>query len=143
MLVTWVLAGLCAVPAGPRAHAVVIGINDSPSPELPALRYADDDAVQYAQLFSELGMAVHLLAAPDAATTELHPRLELAGPPTAAALRRALAEVADDWRGAGATGELYLVYAGHGDVAHGQGFLVLADGPYSRSDLRRDFLDGI
>ncbi len=52
--------------------ALIIGVNRGADSELPELRYADDDAARYQELFRLLGARTHLLARMDANTKRLH-----------------------------------------------------------------------
>jgi len=144
-LLVLLLAALPALAADPDAAvAVVVGHNASPDLDRPALRYADDDAVQYAELFDELGCHTHLLTELDEGSQKLHPALAPDGPPSRAAIREALAAVnrtAEQRRAQGGRTTLYFVYTGHGDVRHGEGFITLKDGPLSRDDFYREVLE--
>ena len=93
-LLLWASA---AEAAGQPRYALVIGNNRPPlaRADLPSLRYADDDAVRYQELFLRLGAQTHLLTVPDADTQRRHP--EVAGralPPSLEVLRRAVDQVA-------------------------------------------------
>jgi len=112
-----------AAATSPDVYAVVIGYNGGTT-GLPNLRFADDDAVRFALLFSGLDAPQHpsrvwLLSDLDAETTAGLGRAGLTAParvaPTRTALFAALAEVAHQL----ATrpdrpATLYIVYAGHG-----------------------------
>lgn len=128
-----------------RSHtaiAVVIGGNRSDVLGVPALRFADDDAVRYQELFSLFATRVDLLAVLDDDTQRRHP--EAAGisrVPTRgevlAALDRAHRELAEA-KARGETTAFYFVFAGHGFVGeNAEGYLVLQDGRLTRSDLYR------
>lgn len=121
--------------------AIVIGVNDGID-GLPALRYADDDAVQYAALFRVLGVRTHLLAGLDENTRRVHPgALDAARPPTRAELDRAVRAVAADVRAARRRGRrtaLYVVYAGHGELRDGRGVLGLQGAELTGEALLRD-----
>src|SRR5262245_50086994 len=77
-----------AEPAPMVRLAIVIGNNQSPQVE--ALRYADDDALGMHQLFLDAGVDSRLLASFDAATRELHPGAAPHGRATLAALESEL-----------------------------------------------------
>jgi hypothetical protein len=114
-----------AATAGePEIFAVVIGHNGAAA-GLPALSFADDDAIRFALLFRSLareagGGRVWLLAAPDQTTRADLAREGIAlvpdGPPTRTTLFRVLAELGRLLeRPPPVAGRmLYLVYAGHG-----------------------------
>jgi hypothetical protein len=118
-------AGAETPPAGNDIYAVVVGYNGTQD-GLPALRFADDDAVRFSLLLSGFvagGGAgrVALLTRLDDETRRGLATAGLAatpaGPPTRAAVLRALAEVgrALAARPAGAPPPtFYFVYAGHG-----------------------------
>jgi hypothetical protein len=60
------------------------------------------------------------------------------GPPSREALRAAVGRLAARVAAAHARGEraiFYFVYAGHGDVEDGRGYLALTDGHFTRADL--------
>lgn len=119
--------------------AIVIGSNASVDTELPPLKYADDDAARYVDLFRLLGARTYLLTRPDANTTRLHPQAAAeAQPPRAAELEQALAHVAVDVAQARARHVetvLYFLFAGHGSVRNGEGYLTLEDARLSGRDL--------
>ncbi len=142
-----VLAAAVTTPAGAAAagdadtFSIVIGVNDGID-DLPRLRYADDDAVQYAALFRAMGGRALLLADLDDNTRRVHPQaVSLARRPTRTELDRAVREVAAEVRAARRRGrrtELYLVYAGHGELRNGRGVLGLDGAELSGEQLLRD-----
>lgn len=144
-MIAAVLAALLAAPQ-PVRYAVSIGHNGSPDADRPALRYADDDAARFHELLSPTTAGAWLLTTLDAESQELFPGLtRTARPPTRAALAAALAELRgrlDADRRAGRRTELVFYYAGHGDVHEGEGRVALADGWWTRADLRREVLEG-
>lgn len=123
----------------PAIFAVVIGSNTSVDAELPPLTYADDDAARYVDLFRLLGARTYLLTRPDANTARLHPQAAAeAQLPRAAELEQALAHVAVDVAQARARHVetvLYFLFAGHGSVRNGEGYLTLEDARLSGRDL--------
>lgn len=120
----------------PRNYAIVIGYNQSDDPKTPALRYADDDAIQYAHLLEEFGVKTFLLVDPDEATARLYPNLQLAGAPTRNELHRIIEETNIQIRThSPGESQLFFVYAGHGDVKNGEGYINFGDGPFRRNDL--------
>lgn len=127
--------------AEPSGYALVVANNRSLDPSHADLRYADDDGVQYAQLFAELvgPGRVTLLAAPDEATVALSPAWSAsARAPTLEALDAAvdgLARALAADAAAGRATTVWLVFAGHGDVDEGQGYLELADARLTARDL--------
>ncbi len=126
------------------SFAIVIGVNDGID-DLPALRYADDDAVQYAALFRVLGARARLLTAPDENTRRVHPKeVGAARPPTRAELDRAVREVAAEVRAARSRGRrtvLHVVYAGHGELRGGRGVLGLQGAELTGEELLRDVVE--
>jgi hypothetical protein len=146
------LAALAALaPGRARAEtatfAVIVGVNRSVDGDLPALRYADDDAVLYHLLFQQLGATAYLLTRPDDNTRRLHPRAAAeARPPVAVALDRAIAAIASavaQARARGASTRFYFVYAGHGNVRDGQGYISLEDERLTAADLERRVVDAV
>jgi hypothetical protein len=132
----------------PATLAIVVGNNRSSKPGRPPLHYADDDAAKYFHLFSALtgeGDTL-LLTELDRDTARLFP--ELLGrsrPPTGVELRaagEALGRRAAALQAAGRPVRLYFVFAGHGDVEAGQGFIELTDGPFTADDLQ-ELLQGV
>jgi hypothetical protein len=112
--------------------ALIIGVNTSPDPDVPALKYADDDAARYLDLFRALGARTYLLSHLDDNTRRLHPQAAAeAQPARREDLRRAVAGLARDIAQARARGvhsTLYVIYAGHGDVHDAVPYLTLEDG---------------
>lgn len=143
------LGGLTVSASAPAAApeqklAVVVGWNAAPRAELPTLRYADDDAVRWTVLLQTFGAKVELLTDLDADSRKLYgDTLPVPARPTRSALRSAMDRVARQVAAAKAAGGrtvLYFVYAGHGDVDDGQGYVALADGRFFRSDLENEVL---
>ena len=147
----WVVAVLIAtaLPCAPgRARAegtvratfaLIIGSNISVDRDVRPLKYADDDAANYLDLFRVLGARTYLLSRLDDNTRRLHPQAAAeAAEPNRAALERATAQIATDVAQAQARQVetvLYVVYAGHGNVYDGQGYITLEDMRISGSDL--------
>jgi hypothetical protein len=135
-------------PAGevpPALFALVIGVNAGPSPDVAPLRYADDDAARFLDLFRSLGARTYVLSHLDANTRRLHPQAAAeAVAPRRAELRQAAEALARDIAQAHARGvkaTLYVVYAGHGDVRDSVWYLTLEDGPLSGADLLTDVVE--
>jgi hypothetical protein len=140
------LAGLLLLPAlclaAPRERFVlIVGNNTSATLGRPPLQFADDDAAKYEAVFRLLAPEAHVrvLTELDTDTARLFPELgRSAEPPTRARLLGAFEEVARLAREAAAQGrqsELFFLFAGHGDVDKGKGFLELADGAFSADEL--------
>lgn len=126
----------------PPTFGIVVGYNESTDPDASTLQYADDDALQYAALLEEMGAEVRLLVTPDEDTRRLYAKgLPGHAAPTFENLERAF-DAFEAWRlQHPGDSVLYFIYAGHGDVRHGEGYLTLADGELSRSEFYRDVLD--
>nr|WP_153866728.1 MULTISPECIES: caspase family protein [Myxococcaceae] len=128
---------LAAAPApGAQAparasFALIVGVNRSVDEDEAPLRYADDDAARYQDLFRLLGARTYLLTRLDENTRRLHPQAAAeARDPTWAEWQRAVQQLEHDLaqaRAAGVETVLYVVYAGHGNVKNGQGYVSLED----------------
>ena len=133
--------------ADPGMVAVIVGVNTSVDRDLPTLRYADDDAVLYWELFRQLGATTFLLARPDANTRGLHPEAAVAArPPRGDELARAITKATAAVAAARARGDrtvFYFIYAGHGNVRDGQAYIGLEDGRLTGMDLERGVLDAV
>ena len=120
--------------------AIVVGNNGSATLGRAELRYADDDAAKYAALFATgTPEDVELLARFDADTARLFPaQAKKAVAPTRVAMDAAIARMAARAKAAQEHGDSVVftfVFAGHGDVEEGRGFLELEDGRFFREDL--------
>jgi hypothetical protein len=152
VLALWVAgsahAAAAATPAREtRRLALVIGNNQPPRADLPRLRYADDDAVRWAVLFDTLGADVEVLAELDAESRLLYggvvPPMT---PPSRAAVDTAVARIAaaiTHARAGGAHVVFYFIYAGHGDVEDGKGYVALTDAHFTRDDLSKRVLEAV
>jgi hypothetical protein len=133
--------------ANPGIVAMIVGVNTSVDVTLPSLRYADDDAVLYSQLFRQLGATTLLLTRLDDNTRRLHPEFANdARLPRRDELSRAVAEAAATVAAARARGErtvFYFVYAGHGNVHDGQGSIGLEDDRLTGADLAQWVLGAV
>lgn len=131
---------LATADATPRRYAIIIGHNATGDGSRAPLRFADDDAARFFELLGPISAQAHLLTRFDADSQGPFAHLvATARPPTHQRLAEAVAAVraavkAD--RAAGRRSILYFVYAGHGDVDDGHGFVWLADGRFTRADLR-------
>lgn len=147
------LGWLCAleVAAAPAApvpvrRALVIAYNGSNRPDVPDLRYADDDGVRWLEVFRRLGIDAELLTVPDAETSAASPAL-LQGvrEPSRAGVGEAVKRLAERIRGdhaAGAVVDAYLVYVGHGQTdAAGRASLTLLDGTVDQTTLYQTLVD--
>ncbi len=150
------IASLLVAVAAPNAHAsgrevayaIVIGNNAPPStgtPEkLAPLRYADDDAVRYFQLFSRMAYT-RLLVVLDTQTQRRYPGLAAyTEAPTLANFDRVVDELATKMaldRQRGDRPVLYFAFSGHGARDHhGEAFLALIDGALTQQKLYDDVL---
>jgi hypothetical protein len=127
-----------------RRFAIVIGNNHSDQPDALDLRYADDDAIAMHELLIEAGVDSVLLVRPDADTREQLGRPAAAGPPRWQELAKRLGELEGRIRAAnrdGAATSLLVFYSGHGNVAHGEGYVELEDAHLTRTLLRRQILE--
>jgi len=127
--------------------ALVLGVNRSTEPDLSPLRYADDDAVRYNDLFAMLGAQTELLTTLDDNTRRLHPAAS-ATPATIQAFTEAIDRVAlrvETARAAGKNASVYLLYAGHGkrDSRSGKGFLTLEDARLTAQQLQALVVDRV
>ncbi len=136
--------------AGEAAYAsfaFIVGVNKSVDPEVTPLRYADDDAARYLELFRSLGARSYVLTRPDANTRRLHPQVAAeAMLPVRADFDRAAAFLAWDVEQArqrGVKTVLYFVYAGHGNVKDGRGYIALEDGRLDALELEAQVIGRI
>jgi hypothetical protein len=129
--------------AGPATFALIIGSNASIDADLAPLKYADDDAALYLDLFRLLGARTYLLSRLDDNTRRLHPQAAAeAMEPKRASLESALAQAATDVtqaRDRGLQTVFYFVYAGHGNVRNGSGYITLEDTRLTGAELERMF----
>lgn len=135
--------GLRSASADTVTYAIVIGNNAPPAAgtdqALGPLRYADDDAVRYFQLFSLLGEA-HLLAVLDETTQRRYPGVaSVAEPPTVANLHDVVASYAALMAAEKKKGNdpvFYFAFSGHGALDEkGAAFLSLIDGALTQDVL--------
>ncbi len=132
-----------------RTFALVVANNRSLSLALPDLQYADDDAARYYRLFhaAGAGSSVELLTTFDRTSALLYPSLKpLARAATRAELLRAAAKLQKAVQAAHAQGErtqLYFVFAGHGEVAGGRGYLHLEDARIDGTFIEREIIEKI
>ncbi len=126
---------------GPATFALLIGSNASVDRDLPPLKYADDDAARSLDLFRLLGARTYLLSRLDENTRRLHPQAAAeALEPRRAVLEKTLAQIGSDVaqaRDRHVETDLYVMYAGHGNVENGEGYLTLEDLRITGADLAR------
>jgi hypothetical protein len=129
---------------GYASFALIIGVNRSIDRDAPLLRYADDDAARYLDLFRTLGARSYVLARLDENTRRLHPQLAAeAQLPRMREYRQVVAALAADVelaRKRGVKTILYFVYAGHGNVQQGSGYITLEDARLHAANLESEML---
>jgi hypothetical protein len=133
------LCHAASAAAQSAGFALIVTNNRSQSTTRPDLHYADDDGVQYATLFEDLFGSEHvtLLTQLDGETAALHPQVQ-ARAPTHENLDAAVQQLVQRLHAAQTAGlstVVYLVFAGHGDLDRGQGYLDLADGRLTAQEL--------
>ena len=130
------IAGSAGPSQGPEVvnqaiFALIVGVNQSVDADLPPLRYADDDAARYQDLFRSLGARTYLLTRPDENTRRISAQaVAEAREPRQGELARAVAALAADVSQARARGVrtlFYFVYAGHGNLRGSDAYLALED----------------
>jgi hypothetical protein len=141
VLIFVVLTGKTAFSLGAEQQmfALVIGSNTSFDDEIENLRYADDDAVQNAQLLKQLGAEVVLLVNLDRESKEIYSQLE-ATVPSWAALTAAMDKLNDSMQKARSSGKVpvfYLFYSGHGNVENNEGYVNLEGEKLRRGQLMK------
>lgn len=135
--------------SGPSAalFALILGVNTSVDPGTPTLRYADDDAARYLEMFRSFGARTYVLTRADENTSRLHPQLVAeALLPVKADLDRAVESVARDVgqaRQRHIRTRLYFVYAGHGNVKDGRGYVTLEDARLDAPTLDAEVVDRV
>lgn len=139
-----------ARPALPGTYAVVIGHNAPPrdsTEALDPLRFADDDAARFHDLFVRMGARAVLLSVLDERTQRRSPRAAIAArEPSLENLRlamRSLREAMAIDRQRGEEVRFFLTYSGHGArSASGEAFLTLSDGALTEEVLFDEILRG-
>jgi hypothetical protein len=127
--------------------ALVIGVNKSVDKDVAELHFADDDAARYADLFDAVGIDTILLARLDSNTLHLHAHAaSKAREPVSRGIDASASDLAARVSAAKQRGQktiLYFVYAGHGNVEHGTGYISLEDGKLTGHDLETRILDKV
>jgi hypothetical protein len=135
------LAALPVAEPPTDSFVLALGSNASVDTELPPLRYADDDAIRYVELFRALGARSFLVTRPDENTRRVHPVLAAeARLPLLATLAHAIDEIAVavvDARRLGHRTRLYFTFAGHGNLREGRAYLTVEDGRLDGDWLRK------
>ena len=141
------VAPVAVAPPPPARFAIIVGVNDSVDKNATPLRYADDDAAGFLDLFRTLGARTYLLSRFDENTQRLHPQAAAeAHDPRLPAFTQVIGQVAVDVAKARARHVptvLYFVYAGHGNVQDGRGYLALEDTRLFGADLEHLVLDAV
>ena len=132
-----------ATDAPPATFVLIVGVNRPPSQDLPTLRYADDDAARYFDLFRALGAKTYLLSSLDENTRRLHGQAaaeaRAAAPKNLSATVAALAADVQQAKQRRLATVFYVVYAGHGDLdGAGTAFLALENGRLTGKQLIDD-----
>lgn len=129
------------VQAEPRtaSFAIVVGVNKSHVPDQAPLRYADDDAARFFDLFRTLGLKVDILAELDGNTRALHTQAAAeAVRPDRQSLDFAIVELR---RAVGLAKQrglrtvVYFTYAGHGETGEEELRLSLSDTSIAGQEL--------
>lgn len=150
LILTLALA-LLLVPAGARAadtttFALIVGVNRSVDASVALLRYADDDAARFRELFAAVGTRTHVLTRMDENTRRLYPAGAPEAPPRLDSLKAAVAAMAADVaaaRGRGQRTVFYFVYAGHGVAQDQGGYITLEDARLSGPELIAKIIDPV
>lgn len=133
-----------AAEASPRL-ALVVGVNQAVDEDLPALRFADDDALAFADLFNVAGVETWVVTRPDQDTRALRPEVngmalyEPTREGLSAALEKVLGRITE-YLEAGQEPELLFAYAGHGNVKGRVGYITLEDARLTGADLERELV---
>jgi hypothetical protein len=147
LLVLLVMGSAGDASAAERTYAVIVGNRVPPTTHdgLRTLRYADDDALRYAQLFGRLPGAIKLLTVLDRDSRARNPDPTIDGTPTLKALRGAVLDLgkqAEAARSAGDHVTFVLVFSGHGAVrADGESFLAMLDGELTRQVMFEEIIE--
>ena len=145
---------MAAAPTGPvtganerASFALIIGVNKSVDADAPVLRYADDDAARYLDLFRSLGARSYVLARLDENTRRVHQQVAAeAEAPVLSEYTKAIEVLANNIRQAherNVKTVVYFVYAGHGNVRDGHGYITLEDARLEGAQLEADVLTKI
>jgi hypothetical protein len=126
------------------SFALIIGVNKSVDADAPLLRYADDDAARYLDFFRALGARSYVLTRLDENTRRVHQQVAAeAEAPVMAEFEKAIQALASDIgqaRQRNVKTALYFVYAGHGNVRDGHGYVTLEDARIDGAMLESEVL---
>lgn len=132
-----------------EVFAVIVTNNRSTRLDRPDLQYADDDGARYYQLLTGVASPdnVHLLTRFDRATAATHPvERERVTPPRRSELLAALEATRSAvvrTHQAGKRAEFYFIFAGHGDVEAGTGYLDLEDSRLDSTFLEAEVVNRV
>jgi hypothetical protein len=140
-----------AEPTGPvsgsnerASFALIVGVNKSVDADAPLLRYADDDAARYLDLFRSLGARSYVLTRLDENTRRVHQQVAAeAEAPVLSEYAKAIEALAKDIQQARQRNiktVVYFVYAGHGNVRDGRGYITLEDARLDAAALEAEVL---
>jgi hypothetical protein len=140
-LATVARAATTSAEPATASFALIIGVTKSVDPDQEPLRYADDDAARYLDLFRSLGARTYLLAHLDENTARLHPQAAAeALAPVHDSYRKTVGALRADIRTAherGLRSAVYFIYAGHGQLRDDGGYLALADARLGEKEIRQ------
>ncbi len=152
-LMLGVVAGLASPRAmaapNTRVFALIVTNNKSITLAQPDLQYADDDGARYYQLMRSIAAESDtlLLTTFDRTTAAAYPELANATrAPTRTQLQvaaKTLANAVVQARNEGARTSFYFIYAGHGEIDEGRGYLELEDGRIDGRFIEREVLEVI
>lgn len=129
------------------SYAIVVGANDGGTSR-QTLAFADDDAARMYQTLSPVVRRGFLLTTFDAASAKAHTELTfVAEPASLKSLARVVGELKWEMKRhqeQGATTELWVYFAGHGDVDDsGEGYLALGEERLTRRQLQEWVVDEV
>jgi hypothetical protein len=137
-LLTGVAAFASTASARWARFSLVVGYNGSDDPELASLKYADDDAMKYAQVLQNVSEKSILLTHLDKESARVFDAKKHKAP-TRQNLKAALISLRKDMDVARKRGDkpvLFFVYSGHGNYdQEGRGYVHLEDGRWTTRDL--------
>jgi hypothetical protein len=129
-------------------YTIAIGNNAPPVAEkqLAPLRYADDDAIRYMELFGRLPGRAWLLSVLDERSARRHPEwVKRAQTPSLSKLRELVTTIVQLARkdvARGAEPVVFLTFSGHGAMTEqGEYYLALSDAPLTRTVLYDEILE--
>ncbi len=147
LVIAGLLLGASEARAAERTYALVVGNRVPPASHdgLKTLRFADDDAIRWAELLRRLPGATQLLTVLDRDTRARHTDVTIAGTPTLAAVRKSMAALSKQAEAARKGGDrvtFVLVFSGHGAVrTDGESFLALLDGELTREVIFTEIIE--